>query len=86
MRPSPTLYLQGSPPMWQGIVASDYDLLRPRLPRISRLDALMRACAILAIVAVMTTMILVIMSVTRNLERGLFAYPVSRISIQYHTM
>ena len=34
MRPSTTLYLQGSPPMWQGIVASDYDLLRPRLPRI----------------------------------------------------
>src|SRR5215207_972551 len=71
MRPSPTLYLQGSPPMWQGIVASGYDLLRPRLPRISRLDALMKACAILA---------------TRSLERGLFAYPVSRISIQCHKM
>src|SRR5215218_591893 len=43
VRPSPTLYLQGSPPMWQGIVASDYDLLRPRLTRISRPDALMKA-------------------------------------------
>src|SRR5215208_6336316 len=32
MRPSPTLYLQGSPPMWQGIVASRCDLLRPNLP------------------------------------------------------
>jgi len=82
VRPSPILYLQGSPPMWQGIVASDYDLLRPRLPRISRLDALMKACAILAIVAVMTTRILVVMTATRSLERGLFAYPVSRISIQ----
>jgi hypothetical protein len=86
MRPSPTLYLQGSPPMWQGIVASGYDLLRPRLPRISRLDALMRACAILVIGVAMTTMILVIMSATRSLERGLFAYPVSRISIQCHKM
>src|SRR5829696_3972896 len=43
MRPSPTLYLQWSPPMWQGIVASGYDLLRPRLTRISRLDALIEA-------------------------------------------
>src|SRR5215217_3630002 len=48
MRPTPTLYLQGSPPMWQGIVASGYDLLRPRLTRISRLEALMKACGILA--------------------------------------
>ena len=84
MRPSPTLYLQGSPPMWQGIVASGYDLLRPRLTRISRLDALMKACALLAIVAGMTTVILVVMPATRSLERGLFAYPVSRISIQCH--
>jgi hypothetical protein len=86
MRPSPTLYLQGSPPMWQGIVASGYDLLRPRLPRISRLDALMKACAILAIVVAMTTTILVVMATTRSLGRGLFAYPVSRISIQCHKM
>ena len=82
----PTLYLQGSPPMWQGIVASGYDLLRPRLPRISRLDALMKACAILAIVVVMITRIMVVITTTRSLERGLFAYPVSRISIQYHKM
>jgi hypothetical protein len=46
----------------------------------------MKACAILAIVVAMTTMILVIMTVTRSLERGLFAYPVSRISIQYHKL
>jgi hypothetical protein len=69
--------------MWQGIVASGYDLLRPRLPRISRLDALMKACAILAIVVVRIT---VVMTATRSLERGLFAYPVSRISMQYHKM
>ena len=42
--------------------------------------------AILAIVAVMTTRILVVMTATRSLQRGLFAYPVSRISIQYHKM
>jgi hypothetical protein len=71
--------------MWQGIVASGYDLLRPRLPRISRLDVLM-ACAILAIVVAMTTRITVVMTATRSLERGLFAYPVSRISIQCHEM
>ena len=61
-------------------------MLRPRLPRISRLDALMKACAILAIVVVMITRITVVMTATRSLERGLFAYPVSRISIQYHKM
>jgi hypothetical protein len=44
----------------------------------------MKACAILAIVVVMITRIVVIMTVARSLERGLFAYPVSRISIQYH--
>jgi hypothetical protein len=70
MRPYPTLYLQGTPPMWQGSVASGYDLLRPRLPRISSLDALMRACAILVIRVAMTTMILVIMTATRSLERA----------------
>jgi len=86
MRPSPTLYLQGSPPMWQGIVASDYDLLRPQLTRISRPDALMKACAILAIVVVMITRILVVITATRSLERGLFAYPVSRISIRCRKM
>jgi hypothetical protein len=46
----------------------------------------MKACALLAIVVVMTTTILVVMTATRSLERGLFAYPVSRISIQYHKM
>jgi hypothetical protein len=45
----------------------------------------MKACAILVIV-VMTTSILVVMAATRSLERGLFAYPVSRISIRYHKM
>src|SRR5919107_3056524 len=69
----PTLYLQGSPPMWQGIVASGYDLLRPRLTRISRLDALMKACAILAIVAVMITRILVIMTATTRRVRCTYA-------------
>ena len=42
----------------------------------------MKACAILAIVVVMITRITVVMTATRSLERGLFAYPVSRISIQ----
>ena len=37
----------------------------------------MKACALLAFVAVMTTTILVIMTATRSLERGLFAYPVT---------
>ena len=46
----------------------------------------MKACAILAIVVVMSTMVLLIMAATRSLERGLFAYPVSRISIQCHKM
>jgi hypothetical protein len=46
----------------------------------------MKACAILALVVVMTTRIVVIMTATRSLERALFAYPVSRISIQYHKM
>jgi len=46
----------------------------------------MKACALRAIVVVMTTMIVVVMTATRSLERGLFAYPVSRISIQYHKM
>jgi hypothetical protein len=46
----------------------------------------MRACATLAIVVVMITRIMVVMTATRSLERGLFAYPVSRISIQYHKM
>jgi hypothetical protein len=46
----------------------------------------MRACAILAIVVAMITRITVVMTATRSLERGLFAYPVSRISIQYHKM
>jgi len=46
----------------------------------------MKACAILAIVVVMITRITVVMTATRSLERGLFAYPVSRISIQYHKM
>ena len=46
----------------------------------------MRACAILAIVVVMITRIMVVITTTRSLERGLFAYPVSRISIQYHKM
>ena len=45
----------------------------------------MKACAILVIV-VMTTRILVVITATRSLERCLFAYPVSRISIQYHKM
>jgi hypothetical protein len=45
-----------------------------------------KACALLAMVVDMTTMLLVIMTATRSLERGLFAYPVSRISIQYHKM
>ena len=40
----------------------------------------------LLVVAVMITRILVIMTATRSLERGLFAYPVSRISIQCHKM
>ena len=40
----------------------------------------------LVIIVVMTTVILVIMTTTRSLERGLFAYSVSRISIQYHNM
>ena len=74
------------PHSWRGIVASGCDLLLLDFPRISRLDALMKACAILAIVVAMTTMILVIMTATRSLERGLFAYPVSRISIQCHKM
>jgi hypothetical protein len=43
----------------------------------------MKACAILAIVVVRIT---VVMTATRSLERGLFAYPVSRISMQYHKM
>ena len=72
--------------MWQGIVASAYDLLRPRLPRISRLVALMKACALLAIVAAMITRIVVVMTATSSLERGLFAYPVNRISIQCRKM
>ena len=55
-------------------------------PRISRLDGLMTACAILVIVVVMITRITVVMTATRSLERGLFAYPVSRISIQCHKM
>ena len=46
----------------------------------------MKGCAILAIVVAMTTMILVIMTATRSLERGLCAYPVSRICMQYHKM
>ena len=43
-------------------------------------------CAILAIVVVMIARILVVMTATRSLERGLFAYPVSRMSIQCHKM
>jgi hypothetical protein len=74
------------PHSWQGIVASSCDLLLLDFPRISRLDALMKACAILAIVVVMITTMLVAMTATRSLERGLFAYPVSRISIQCHKM
>jgi hypothetical protein len=46
----------------------------------------MKACALLAIVVVMTTRIVVVMTTTRSLERSLFAYPVSRISIQQHKM
>jgi hypothetical protein len=46
----------------------------------------MTACAILVIVVVMITRITVVMTATRSLERGLFAYPVSRISIQCHKM
>jgi hypothetical protein len=46
----------------------------------------MEACALLAIVVVMTTTILVVMTARRSLERGLSAYPVSRISIQCHKM
>jgi hypothetical protein len=42
----------------------------------------MKACALLAIVVAMITMIMVVMTARRSLERGLFAYPVSRISIQ----
>jgi hypothetical protein len=45
----------------------------------------MTACTSLVIV-VMTTRIVVVMTATRSLERGLFAYPVSRKSIQYHKM
>jgi hypothetical protein len=46
----------------------------------------MTACAILVIVVVMITRITVVMTATRSLEGGLFAYPVSRISIQCHKM
>jgi len=47
----------------------------------------MKACALLAIVLVMTMVIMtMVMTATRILERGLFAYPVNRISIQYHKM
>ena len=41
-----------------------------------------KACALLAIVVAMITMIMVAMTARRSLERGLFAYPLSRISIQ----